>query len=1435
MNKDPQVTKKLGRSNSIVIPIATVIGLALIFLVYVFWYVSGEDKYYNDRAFRVLTVLSDSYAGKIRAVENVLGASTAYDAETAKHYVAWYLDEFAVVPDQVKTTWTHKCAAPSRVGQLSLNLSDSKDFSLEAIYTFPPPLDECKPFKEAGLSRVSAIIHPQDPLHSLFDELNEGFYEDILISDADGGVLYQQSTSGVRISDLNDLVRLRSDGTLVVPAADNSELLPKTGEKGGKDQGKSYSSKGNAADQNSGAKAADTKAKGPFHQISGSGNTVSVRLAGTSYQLYMQPSALAIQKASGASGLVFCGLRTAKHAQAETLSLPNAVIIWSALILPLIFALGWPLLKVFYVSPKERMQLGQLQALFLTILIGTVLLTLLTLNWSYTRWQKQTSQKHLQNVACQIKLQVHKEMARALAELNRLSTEPKFLSSLTANLENGWQEDQFFEHNAQSYLQVGHVSPTYPYFRYAVLIDTDGWQRAKFTAERSTPRVNAWKEAYFQEVRLLNLDEFVPNMKDNEKDSMLVDRVKFRLDLSISPNTGEFVPIVSVPDPRFAPETLLNVQDVPSKPNGRSPLQQRMLVSRFVSLIDPVLPPGFGFAVLSRDGKVQFHSISRRNLIEDFLQETQFNPELVSLLQQGGSDYFRSRYLGRTQFLYITPLETFQQPPLSLVVFRDDDRATAGNKAVVVIYSLLAIAYVLVLWAAVVAYFRWQKADYPLQGIWPTVLRQESYVRIGLTNLILFLAFFIGYHAFTTEATLYLALSLGVVTILFPLAEFSSIPRFWFYGLRALPFLYLIAMSWWSRGILQRFSCVVLVLALTWVLSWRFSRLIRSLNKDPAHRRKALKHTYTFVAISILVAAVVAPCIGFFKFAYEAVERRTVQLDQIEVARQLAKRQDRIHRYYNRINAPSLEQQRQQEVLDRYDLAFFNCLPPNQLPPSGGKPLKDQAFEEWLGDVAELFQSDRYSGLLELERAGIPREFEWDVSLNRQGDAVQSTYSLSGSTCNPSWIALGGGTPNPGALIVSALPVWPGFNRSGAVLLGAGILFLTGWIYVVTRRILLIDWRDSSELGAVKISGRILRSTIIVGHPKSGKSGIALRASQGYLIDIAELIATGKWDIVLPPDRLIIVDHFESGITDPALNMKKLELLERLDHVEHRQIILLSTVDPMFYFVSGFPEIVSIAPDSWSASVQVLDRWAALLSDFQKARFEDKSIRRFSQRLGVEQAKYQLAPENDRKSQSALMLINVVRQECDHTGILRKIGYQILLIRLEHLEEMPESYLHDEVMEDVLDRADAYYRSLWSTCTKDERLVLYQLAKDGWANPKNRKAIQDLKRRGLVVWDSGFHVMNRSFRQFVLDYEYPEEVAAWDQEIRLSTWRTVRNSITVAVVILGIWLIYSQQQVVHLALGYVGILGGTVATVASLIATLRNRSSRTQPGDIKSG
>jgi hypothetical protein len=1448
MDKVVHKPKKAARSNSFVIPLATVSGLLILFLIYVFWYVSAQDKYYNDRAFRVLSVLSDSFAGKVGTIQKVLGASAGAirdqirtyapakkpnqagqpygaatsDTDPAKQYVAQHLDEYGVTLDQVSANWKWPCSPASREGKLSLRLEDSTDFSMQAVYTFSDKTVECKRAKTDNPFEISAIVHLQPSIRSLIEELNEGFYEDVLIADAEGVVLYQQSNRGVRISDLNDLVRLRPDGSAVVPAPDKPEAAPSAPEKSG-----GASAQGRQAAPKGETKAAAAKSPGPFSTISSSGNIANVQLGDSSVRLYLQPTLLTIQKKSRVSRLVFCGLRSAKHVQADTLSVPNTLVIWGALILPLTFALGWPLLKVFYVSPKERLQFGQILALLLSILVGTVLLTLTTLNWSYTSRETDDSEDRLPRVAERMKSQVQFEMQQALTELNRLSIQEDLLPSLFAK--KSWQIAQYFQTHISSYQKTdANHAPPYSYFRYAVLLDVDGWQQAKFTAEWPTPRVNVSKETYFQEVHLSNLDTFIPH---GAISPFLANPTLFRLDLSTSPNTGEFVAVLSAPYPAASSGQPSGLSLSASKANANPSIQQELLVVNFESLVDSVLPPGYGFAVLNRAGKVQFHSVSRRNLLEDFLAETQFNPELVSLLQQGGTDFFHARYLGRAQVLYITPLDIFQHPPLSLVVFRDDDRATAGNKAVVAVYSSLAIAYVLAIWILVIIYFYAIGLNYPLHGIWPSLRRRNSYIRVGITSLILLGAFLFGCRSLQPTDTVYFALALGFVSFLIPVTEMGGRHPFSVYTIRTLVVGYLATLLYYSSGIVSWTFYLFLIALLGFAWSSKFCRLLYKLRRFTFRWKTfVLNCTYTFVAISMLLSIVVVPCIGFFRFAYETVELRAVQLDQIELAGQLAQRRDRIQRYYDRIYARGLEKQRQDDLIDRHDLAFFNCMASPTDAPADEDELKDSTLENFIGNIAEMFQSDTYSGLLELERTREPRQFEWHIS---KGSASAACASLSSPLIVLKAKYSQTNSSQSQYLIASEVPKWQGYTAGGRALLVLAILFLCLWIYFVSVRIFLIDWEDAPRLEFIDSRKELRGSTIIIGHPKSGKSSSAEEIVKGEPIDFAELAATGNWHPILPADPRLILDHFECGIDDPAINLKKLEFLERLIYVEDRKIILLSTVDPTFYLVSGFPEVVSANPDDLSSNVQILDRWAVIFSDFHKARFEDRSIRKFRKRLGIQRDK--LLSSADKKQRALhLILMDIVRQECDHTAILRKIGFRLLMTRLQNPDNPGVSTLRRELVEDVLDHADAYYRSLWSTCTKNERLVLYQLSKDGWANPRNRKELQDLLRRGLIVKNSGFQVMNLSFRQFVLNYQYPEEVAAWDQEVNKSTGKAVRSSLLVAAAVLGVWLIYSQQQVFHLAIGYAGAIGGAAATVTGLVAAFRFRGTRNAPDAAKS-
>jgi hypothetical protein len=166
-----------------------------------------------------------------------------------------------------------------------------------------------------------------------------------------------------------------------------------------------------------------------------------------------------------------------------------------------------------------------------------------------------------------------------------------------------------------------------------------------------------------------------------------------------------------------------------------------------------------------------------------------------------------------------------------------------------------------------------------------------------------------------------------------------------------------------------------------------------------------------------------------------------------------------------------------------------------------------------------------------------------------------------------------------------------------------------------------------------------------------------------------------------------------------------------------------------------------------------------------------------------------------------------MRDECDMQIPLRGIGRRILSAVTNHVPDKKE------LVELMLDQADSYYRLLWTGCTANERLVLFQLARDGWTNSLNAAAIHQLERRGLVIRNPAPRIMNDSFRRFVSKSQYPAEVARWEAEERESVWRAIRRSLILGGVVLAAWNIYAYPDLMTVM---VTVLGG----VASLIAIL---------------
>jgi len=95
------------------------------------------------------------------------------------------------------------------------------------------------------------------------------------------------------------------------------------------------------------------------------------------------------------------------------------------------------------------------------------------------------------------------------------------------------------------------------------------------------------------------------------------------------------------------------------------------LVTKPISVFDPILPAGFQFAVIKSDGKVVFHSDHTRNLREDFFLETDQDQEVRSRVALRAEGSLVATYMGRRSRIYIRPMRANLNELWTIVIFRD--------------------------------------------------------------------------------------------------------------------------------------------------------------------------------------------------------------------------------------------------------------------------------------------------------------------------------------------------------------------------------------------------------------------------------------------------------------------------------------------------------------------------------------------------------------------------------------------------------------------------------------------------------------------------------------------------------------------------------------------------------------------------------------------
>jgi hypothetical protein len=360
-------------------------------------------------------------------------------------------------------------------------------------------------------------------------------------------------------------------------------------------------------------------------------------------------------------------------------------------------------------------------------------------------------------------------------------------------------------------------------------------------------------------------------------------------------------------------------------------------------------------------------------------------------------------------------------------------------------------------------------------------------------------------------------------------------------------------------------------------------------------------------------------------------------------------------------------------------------------------------------------------------------------------------------------------------LIQSDVPVIKHVGASGLAV-AAGVMLVIGILFwTLSRKLFLFHVAPMRITGAREVAEALNNGrNIVVLLPLV--SDWRLDAPK-WTLDLAAVASEPEWAEALnldkvPLNAVVEIRHFESSTNNVEIDNQKFILLQRLLAREHTQLAMVMTVEASSKdYRRLFPafEVIDLREEPFS--------W---LKQYE-------------------------GPAQER-----------IWKECGPLAALWPIGAQLAKdIKKEPVDS------EDTIASEILERADPYYHLIWKECSKEQKFVLAQLAEDGVPNPTNGRAIGQLMRRGLIVKDPQFRIMSESFRRFLASAATTKLKKEWLNDSRRTGWGKLHGAFFTTMIILGVFLLTTQNALWQSSAAYVTAALGALGTLGKMLNTFR--------------
>lgn len=1391
-------------------PLATLLILAIPIAAYFLYYVPSQEEYYIRRNLRILKDLGDQVKSKIENQVTVLD-------NAARHVARMSGDEKGMAAKESPAG--RKNLADIVQGGIESKLRLAPDIELiDASVQFNAPDTQGA---EAGHGH--SVIHQKNSEYTITHHLRLEGKENWLHYDYKGK-FYQKDGSFSLIN-----IHAKSNLNRILTPIVSREIF---------DDMLAISANGNVLFQLGGTELSAIKLdtlidregkKGKLSQYFRVSNMVEARFGRTNYKVFIQPVRFFLEEEKSQADMVeekaanghadpqylewaLCGLVDTGRIRKETHAISYNVIL-SFILATLLIAISWPFLKIWQMGSKDRLRVADVIFLALSILIGTAVLTFALVDSHFYFTYLKGKDEQLKKFSEQIEEKYHGELLTAAAQLTAFNTifADSFKDSTRFNSDNKTLK-RFSRANIWQDPGLADLSETYPAFDLIVWIDKNGDQIVKWSVEnQTTSHINVSSRSYFRKINS--------------------DKEDYWLEAIYSWTTGENQVVFSVP---FLPP----VHNDRTKVFLTDSITVASLVIRLVSLIRPLIPPGFGYCVIDKDGTVLLHSDERRNLRENFIEECDENKTLKSALFTQTVDSTQIKYAGKDYRMRISPLDA--KFGWTLVTFYDKEIARTLNLEVITISLVLFVSYAF-LFLVVMVLIRILRPRYRGEWIWPDPGLSGSYQQLIAAYIMLGLMFFIWVLNARSFESLIIAVLLPFYAITLTYLKLkraffdleaqkteqdSARKNFEFlYWKRSTGFFFLllllflmivftVANDW--LGILL--LCAGLILVSLFLLTPQVVMFFQNI------RIYTYRLWYLLTVALLLFISAVLPAITFFKIACDQERELFVKFGQLELAKRWFQKNEQVENSLRqiRVNPGSRDSLREKKIalvnsLGHYYDFYFASTIKTEIDTAGDSSeapeyRENTRFKKFLGWIRPPYNllSAHTRGLMSQQAANAM----WKSSVSAE-DSLEFIYTDAG-----------GDTVEITSRVPRVSATWDIWWVSGIMIIFVIIYFL---IRFAALRTVLLDFQKTIPITVKSLRKLEIKENLLIIAPVS--SGVSKTLMERLeekkdieLIDLAKYSQTGEGKIQpgLPvfkknSELPLVIDHFEQ-IFDPALPGMEIAIwLEKLVHEKDMTVAAITTVDPLQYLDADMFQLQISVKDNPEAEKalaiqKIVNRLAGTLGPFEAVYLHDtpgqddfeKLLDSFKEKIKAGEP--QRLTNSEQKAREEL--IKVFEEECGLNSFLCKVGQEI--VRYVDFAKLTR----EQLIQEVTTRAYFYYRLMWSFCSARERLALIHLAEDGLVNARNASVVQQLIRRNLVRQAPVAKIMNESFRRFIVANYQPADIAA---EGISSDWSNLKGPLMFILLAVVAFLFTTQQDLLNTSITVLTTIAALLPAVAKFL------------------